>query len=919
MSPALPPSPSLVPHSFQKSIPHPPPLSPHLPRSPLVSARFTPPSPLPALPVISPHSPLIFPFPSLIPPRSPLLSLPNHPSALLLFTPHTPSDPFRLPASLFSPTHSPLISPLPLLWHELGAAWANLLIVTKLPRLAVAMRIPAHPASSWWRETKRHQMRDRTKSRTCFDLGSSSRHRLVCLLLGIRRTHGFRRCRNGNRKQLAPITTVPAIPVLRRERRAAGAAAANGEWDRRMVAFLLSMCTSLHPAPPSAASSCSAPSPSTFPVPGPSSPPSIPPTGPARGGRMSREEMVALLQQQWERELLRSGSRRFGAVGESSKEGEGRWKRRLQNDMSSTGVAKLKPYHVSEVLRTLFDADVGLALFRWAKDVQGVTPDEFVYSALFGLLGRGKDAAGLARAVEEMREDGCCENAFTLQALAAAYARAGRFEEALATLAELEHQGFSDGRRSTVGARVDVLFRMGRVAAEAVFKEMISRGMVSSVNTLMEAYGSVGRIDDAMAVFDRMCLAAVAARTNQGGGEGERQKGEGNTREGGGTGSCAQVPTASPEVSQDSRAVRPPPSIWPAPDMITYRSAVNLLGIAGRLSEAEATFEAMLVAGMHPDAMAWSTLVLMWARESNPECAAMWFNRMLLSGCQPNAAAYNALLLAFVSAEMFDEAEEVLSAFKNGWDVVGQVGITPGGEKHTNFSKHKPENVPCSTGETMGGHGYVRPGRALNLVRGKVLNLPVGERPDLMTYTMLLNACTACTARSGVGRLMRLMEETEHPAHSVFQLLLEGFEGAQSVCRVLMGEAVSEGEAEEGEEGAAVGEVEPTGSSSAAAAAAATGGGGAGGGGALSRNELPPLQWMRPGKVEVVTGWGKRSRVQGASLVKAAVEALLLRDLTAPFSLHRSHPGSYEALGADLEQWLLTPGVDQLLAPKNED
>ncbi|GJP41405.1 hypothetical protein CLOM_g1087, partial [Closterium sp. NIES-68] len=69
------------------------------------------------------------------------------------------------------------------------------------------------------------------------------------------------------------------------------------------------------------------------------------------------------------------------------------------------------------------------------------------------------------------------------------------------------------------------------------------------------------------------------------------------------------------------------------------------------------------------------------------------------------------------------------------------------------------------------------------------------------------------------------------------------------------------------------------------------------------------------GKVEIVTGWGKRSRVQGASLVKAGVEAVLLRELGAPFSVHRFHPGSYEADGADLEAWLLSPGVDQLLAP----
>ncbi|GJP41408.1 hypothetical protein CLOM_g1090 [Closterium sp. NIES-68] len=87
--------------------------------------------------------------------------------------------------------------------------------------------------------------------------------------------------------------------------------------------------------------------------------------------------------------------------------------------------------------------------------------------------------------------------------------------------------------------------------------------------------------------------------------------------------------------------------------------------------------------------------------------------------------------------------------------------------------------------------------------------------------------------------------------------------------------------------------------------------------GAATASNDSPLEWRRPLKVEIVTGWGKRSRVQGASLVKAGVEAVLLRELRAPFSVHRFHPGSYEADGADLEAWLLTPGVDQVLAPRD--
>ncbi|CAI5508321.1 unnamed protein product, partial [Closterium sp. Naga37s-1] len=730
----------------------------------------------------------------------------------------------------------------------------------------------------------------------------------------------------------------------------------------------------------------------------------------------------------------------------------------------------------------------------------------------------------------------------------------------------------------------------------------------------MDGYGRAGRVDDAMAVFDRMCLAAVAARGGEGrGGDQEGVPGAaaagaaavaaaaaadasgraflnasnglrvpasspGAATAAGARATCtnaaAQVVTAAPapHPAAASTSSRSPPSIWPGPDISTYSLAIHLLSMAGRLSEAEATFEAMMVAGIEPDIVAWSTMVQMWAKEANPERAAMWFKRMALAGCRPETPAYNSLIWAFVSRGMFEEAGEVLSALKHGWDLVG-----PGEEQNEN--------------QIGTGSAYKRPGRTGGLVgrSGSEGAAKVADRrsdsssglaPNLMTYTMLLSACTVPNDRSEVMQLMRLMLATEHPAHTIFQLLTEdsfehpsrasfvlltedsfestpktevedagnGFErdgtceeqetelagssggeeareegGDREVGRdgvggemernlvemrvrglwgkceewwngVVGGEVGSglegestrlarkgehgdtrrwdEGESEEGsdrevgrcaiagvlERGLVEMEVREVwreceeerwreierrmredsfskadmecqrafadssisflhkfgrhdraarmwdlcytqlqlypnsvrlpaiygrhgrcsvdlhGMSAgtavtvtrwalekmrqavvASAASGAASGDSSGAfdlslgvsgeteflsGAADSEEESeddeegcapgnqepaeestgePRLTWRRPGKVEVVTGWGKRSRVQGASLVKAAVEALLLRDLTAPFSLHRFHPGSYEAPGADLEHWLLTPGVDELLTPRDPD
>ncbi|CAI5508323.1 unnamed protein product [Closterium sp. Naga37s-1] len=930
------------------------------------------------------------------------------------------------------------------------------------------------------------------------------------------------------------------------------------------------------PAVPSSAASRSASSPATsFPPDVSSVQVNVQTQKRVRGRPTAMGDMVALLQQQWtnqqEGHSINADSmksmRRVQATGSVSRNGEEELRRNCSNNSphsatlmpGHSSLGQVTAYHVTEVLRTLWDADAGLALFRWAKDVQGMKPDTYVYSSLFGLLGRARDAASLKGVLEEMEEDGCEHNAFTLQALASAYARAGRarvnvlykmgrYRDVIRAFREMRDAGHT--LDSVIyNTAITCYGRLNNtLGAEMVFKEMIKRKMqpdVRCVNSLMDVYGSAGRIDDAMAVFDRMCLAAVTIGAGQGrdGGGGEREQNAQMTRlkpqiasgapataaRGAHTKAAAFAATPAPSVlpaspaSTTTTTPSPPLSIWPAPSLVSYTLAVSLLSEAGRISEAEATFEAMLVAGMQPDAVAWATMVLMWAQESNPERAAMWFKRMVAAGCRPNASAYNALLVALVSGEMFDEAEEVLSAFKNGRDLVGQVGLVR--KDHSGSDKRMLAQAAVPTLPWVrGDSSSLWSGQTLNQTGGKAPNWLPSEPPNLMTYVMLLNVCMVSTAGNTVSRLMRLLEATEHPAHAVLQLLLKSLEPPRALSHLFVDEGGSEGGSEGvyeggsaesscgkarrdgvarviaagllemevrevhsreppralsnlfvengseggieeidcgndrrdvvarviaaclvemevrevvreweeerwqevesrlrgddiakteascqrafaqaciaflhkfgrheqaarlwdlcctqlqlfpnivrlpaiyGREGKCVLDLHGVSAGTAVtvtrwalekmrqavvASAASSGAFDSSlevSGGTdvtvkeadLAENiedaeeEAPisnvepadaspgkiQLQWRRPGKVEVVTGWGKRSRVQGASLVKAAVEALLLRDLTAPFSLHRFHPGSYEASGADLEQWLLSPGVDNLLAPKNED
>ncbi|KAL0318325.1 UNVERIFIED_CONTAM: Pentatricopeptide repeat-containing protein [Sesamum angustifolium] len=85
---------------------------------------------------------------------------------------------------------------------------------------------------------------------------------------------------------------------------------------------------------------------------------------------------------------------------------------------------------------------------------------------------------------------------------------------------------------------------------------------------------------------------------------------------------------------------------------------------------------------------------------------------------------------------------------------------------------------------------------------------------------------------------------------------------------------------------------------------------------ALSRT----LAWFRremlasgicPTRIDIVTGWGRRSRVTGTSLVRQAVQELL-NMFRFPFFTENGNSGCFVGCGEPLSRWLLQSYVERM-------
>ncbi|KAK1306622.1 Pentatricopeptide repeat-containing protein [Acorus calamus] len=321
------------------------------------------------------------------------------------------------------------------------------------------------------------------------------------------------------------------------------------------------------------------------------------------------------------------------------------------------------------------------------------------------------------------------------------------------------------------------------------------------------------------------------------------------------------------------------------PDKITYSIIMEVLGHCGFLDEAESLFVEMKRKEWIPDEHVYGLLVDLWGKAGNVDKACGWYQLMLDSGLRPNVPTCNSLLSAFLRMHRFSDANDVLQTMLN-----------------------------------------------------------FGLHPSLQTYTLLLSCCTEARSPIDMGSCGKLMAVTGHPAHTFLLTLPAAEPGGQNVrdhTGIFLDLMHSEDrESKRGLVDAVIDFLHKSGLKEEAGSIWEV---------AAKRNVYPDAvkekrnsYWLinlhvmsdgtavtalsrtlasfhkqiltsgvGPSRIDIITGWGRRSRVTGTSLVRQSVEELL-HLFRFPFFKEHGNSGCFVGCGESLNQWLLHSYVERM-------
>eukprot|EP01018_Ginkgo_biloba_P025786 Gb_02945 [translate_table: standard] len=536
------------------------------------------------------------------------------------------------------------------------------------------------------------------------------------------------------------------------------------------------------------------------------------------------------------------------------------WGPAAEEALSNLNV-KLNVYQVNQVLKLQQEPGLALNFFNWAKGQAGFKHDGHSYTTMIGILGRARKFELINRLLDEMRRDGCEPNVVTYNRLIHCYGRANYIREALNIFYEMQEAGCRPDR-VTYCTLIDIHAKSGYLDVSMdMYRNMQQAGLLPDTFTYSVIINCLGKAGELSAAYKLYCEMIEQ-------------------------GCVPNMVTYNIIIDLHAKARKYPIALKLYrdmqnagfhPDQVTYSIVMEVLGQCGRIEEAEAVFMEMQHAGWVPDEPVYGLLVDMWGKAGNVEKASQWYSKMLNSGLRPNVPTCNSLLSAFVRAHMFNDAHMVLQ---------------------TMFQ--------------------------LNLF------------PSLQTYTLLLSCCTASGCEQDMCLFSGLLANTGHPAHSFLVSLPAAEPGGQNIREHaanffdLMHSEDQESKrgfadammnflhkSDLKEEAGFVWEV------------------------AMEKNLYPhavtlkaPKYWsinlhvmsigtalvalsrtlarfrermlmsgVEPDRIDIITGWGRRSRVMGSSLVKQSVEQVL-QIFGSPFSVENGNSGCFVGFGKPLIEWL---------------
>ncbi|CAL1406358.1 unnamed protein product [Linum trigynum] len=526
-------------------------------------------------------------------------------------------------------------------------------------------------------------------------------------------------------------------------------------------------------------------------------------------------------------------------------------------------------YQANQVLKQLQDHTVAHGFFYWLKRKPGFKHDGHTYTTMVGILGRAKQFTAINKLLDQMVRDGCQPNVVTYNRLIHSYGRANYLNEAVDVFDQMQKDG-CEPDRVTYCTLIDIHAKAGYLDfAMDMYERMQGAGLAPDTFTysvMINCLGKAGHLASADKLFYEMvehgCTPNLVTYNIM-----------------------IALQAKARNYESALKLYRDLQSAGFEPDKVTYSIVMEALGHLGYLDEAEAVFSEMKQRNWVPDEPVYGLLVDLWGKSGNVEKAWGWYQAMLQTGLRPNVPTCNSLLSAFLRVHRLGDAYSLL--------------------------------------ESMLGLGLI---------------------PSSQTYTLLLSCCTEARSPYDMGFCCDLMATTGHPAH-LFLLSMpsagaDGQNVRDHVGKFLDMMRSEDRESKRGLVDAVVDFLHKSGLKEEAGLVWEV---------AAQKNVYPDavreksscywlinlhvmsdgtavtalsrtLAWFRremmlsgvgPSRIDIVTGWGRRSRVTGASMVRQAVQELL-HMFSFPFFTVNGNTGCFVGCGEPLNKWLLQSYVERM-------
>ncbi|CAN1725628.1 Pentatricopeptide repeat-containing protein GUN1, chloroplastic [Linum perenne] len=524
-----------------------------------------------------------------------------------------------------------------------------------------------------------------------------------------------------------------------------------------------------------------------------------------------------------------------------------------------------------------------------------VQPDRITYNTLLAVCSRGGLWDTAKRLFIEMEVRGIERDLHTYNTLLDAACKAGQLDVASQIMSEMPTKKMFPNV-VTYSIMIDGYAKSGRLNdALLLFNEMKHKGIELDrvlYNTLLSVYANLGKLEEALDVYKEMRAFGFGRDVVT---------------------YNALIATFGKKCKYDEvrRVFEDMKSQRLSPNLVTYSTLIDVYSKGGLYNEAMEAFRDLKLAGFEADVVLYSALINVLCVNGFVETAVSLLNEMTKAGTRPNVVTYNSIIngfvLSFDSESVASDAKEANELQLGTMRPVSIQEVTQGEMMEKGDNKIMAIFVQLAAEKT----GQSKTGRR-NEFRCNSFEDASALLEELRTFDNQIYGVTHGLLMGYRGNawlqalsLFNEMKSLDTPTASAFYNALTDVlwhfgqkRGAQLV--VLEGRRRQVWETVWSDSCLDLHLM----SSGAARAMVHTW--------LLDIRSIVYEGRELPKWLNILTGWGKHSKVVGNSALKRAVEALLTQ-MGAPFQLEKCNLGRFTSSGAVVSAWLREPNALNVL------